>query len=679
MAILNESLAYLLDPAFQVESVAGKPLVGGYAEVFLAGTNSKVITCQDFDGTNNPFRIPLKNDGRAIILVQPQNHYDIYFYDSYGNLAFSRLNVIPAVGGELHLNGKKLTNIKNDDGTLDVSLNAASQNLNTYTINSNHTPLGVESPLYFKEDTEESVVIGLDESIIDEKVAEAAKGFATSGDIAAAVAAEAQIRATNDNAINQKAEQARETALTVDEYVKAHEGDWSKGTTYTAGANININAQNVISGKDWSGEIAAVGAVAAGKQDKLTNAQLSAISSVSGKQDKLTAGANIKIENNTISVTGEMGKIYTGVGTINVDNTKNEISIDDSGYAKSSDLTGKQDKLTDAQLSAISSVSGKQDKLTAGANIGINGNVISVTGELGKTYTGENYVNVNNDTNKIGLTDTAKNKLDSFVGEFDLSAGENINFRKVGNTVFIDGQQGGGGQTYTAGANIDITNNVIALKDTIDFSGNNTWDPAPGKGTYSHSGFSYSALDQTVVNIGINGFHTDSDYAGPDGGPGKIDLDVSGLVGGAKYGDLGQEPGRYSLTPSGVSGMYRRANYKTESWSFGADGCVIGDPDGGAHVRTTSSNITVYLAPDIVDSSPRATIGADKISVGGNARMPSAYMDVSNVYADWRNVGGSLYKLTDLSGKQDKLTDYTPSVWNAKQDALDWTPTIEDI
>ncbi len=475
MAILNESLAYLLDPAFQVESVAGKPLVGGYAEVFLAGTNSKVITCQDFDGTNNPFRIPLKNDGRAIILVQPQNHYDIYFYDSYGNLAFSRLNVIPAVGGELHLNGKKLTNIKNDDGTLDVSLNAASQNLNTYTINSNHTPLGVESPLYFKEDTEESVVIGLDESIIDEKIAEAAKGFATSGDIAAAVAAEAQIRATNDNAINQKAEQAKTKADAVDTYVKEHEAEWSKGTTYTAGANININAQNVISGKDWSGDIAAVGAVAAGKQDKLTNAQLSAISSVSGKQDKLTAGSNIKIENNTISVTGEMGKIYTGVSPIHVNNDTNQIYIDDpvelvAGAGIKIDdnvisVTGKQDTLSNSQLSAISSVSGKQDKLTAGTNIGINGNVISVTGELGKTYTGENYVNVNNDTNKIGLTDTAKSKLDSFVGEFDLSAGENINFRKVGNTVFIDGQQGGGGQTYFAGANIDITNNVISGKD----------------------------------------------------------------------------------------------------------------------------------------------------------------------------------------------------------------------
>lgn len=600
MAILNESLAYLLDPAFQVESVAGKPLVGGYAEVFLAGTNSKVITCQDFDGTNNPFRIPLKNDGRAIILVQPQNHYDIYFYDSYGNLAFSRLNVIPAVGGELHLEGKKLTNIRNDDGTLDVSLNAASQNLNTYTINSNHTPLGVESPLYFKEDTEESVVIGLDESIIDEKVAEAAKGFATSADIAAAVAAEAQIRSTNDNTINQKAEQAKTKADAVDTYVKEHEAEWSKGTTYTAGANININAQNVISGKDWSGEIAAVGAVAAGKQDKLTNAQLSAISSVSGKQDKLTAGSNIAITNNTISVTGEMGKIYTGVGTINVNNTKNEISIDDSGYAKSSDLTGKQDKLTDAQLSAISSVSGKQDKLTAGTNIGINGNVISVTGELGKTYTGENYVNVNNDTNKIGLTDTAKSKLDSFVGEFDLSAGENINFRKVGNTVFIDGQQGGGGQTYFAGANIDITNNVISGKN---------WNTEIESAT--------SGKQDKLSNDQLSAISSVSSKADKS--------EIPSLDG-----------------------------YATESW-------VTNTAITGKQDKLTDYTPAVWNAKQ--DALSNAQLSAISSVSGKQDTLTDYTPDVWNT----------------VTGKQDKLTDYTPDVWNAKQDALDWTPTIEDI
>lgn len=67
------------------------------------------------------------------------------------------------------------------------------------------------------------------------------------------------------------------------------------------------------------------------KQDKLTNDQLSAISSVSGKQDKLT--------NAQLSAISSVSSI-------------------------SSTVTGKQDKLTNAQLSAISSVSGKQNALT---------------------------------------------------------------------------------------------------------------------------------------------------------------------------------------------------------------------------------------------------------------------------------------------------------------------------
>ena len=44
MAILREGLVYLFDSIFQVESVAGKPCVGGHIEVYLAGTNTRYIT-----------------------------------------------------------------------------------------------------------------------------------------------------------------------------------------------------------------------------------------------------------------------------------------------------------------------------------------------------------------------------------------------------------------------------------------------------------------------------------------------------------------------------------------------------------------------------------------------------------------------------------------------------------
>lgn len=88
--------------------------------------------------------------------------------------------------------------------------------------------------------------------------------------------------------------------------------DWSdeiaaaSGIPYSAGANINIS-DHVVSGKDWTDEINAA---------------------VSGKQDKLSAGSHIDITNNVVSVTGEMGKVYSGRAPILVDNTNDIIGLD---------------------------------------------------------------------------------------------------------------------------------------------------------------------------------------------------------------------------------------------------------------------------------------------------------------------------------------------------------------
>ena len=63
------NLAYLFDPFFQIENNNGKPVVGGHIEVFAAGTDVKYITYQSWDGTQNPFKIPLGSDGRATVLA----------------------------------------------------------------------------------------------------------------------------------------------------------------------------------------------------------------------------------------------------------------------------------------------------------------------------------------------------------------------------------------------------------------------------------------------------------------------------------------------------------------------------------------------------------------------------------------------------------------------------------
>jgi hypothetical protein len=87
------SWAYLLDPCFQFENTAGKPLTGGYIEVYLHGTRDKYFCASDFNGTLHPFQIKLDSLGANIVLANPSNSYDVYVYNRYGNLVMSRYNV----------------------------------------------------------------------------------------------------------------------------------------------------------------------------------------------------------------------------------------------------------------------------------------------------------------------------------------------------------------------------------------------------------------------------------------------------------------------------------------------------------------------------------------------------------------------------------------------------------
>lgn len=73
-----------------------------------------------------------------------------------------------------------------------------------------------------------------------------------------------------------------------------------------------------------------------------------------------SAGDNILIDNGTISVTGVQLPMKAGD---NIEITNDYINV--TGVATINDVTGKQDKLTNAQLSAISSVSSMYNMLTA--------------------------------------------------------------------------------------------------------------------------------------------------------------------------------------------------------------------------------------------------------------------------------------------------------------------------
>lgn len=112
------SLAYLISPTFQVENTEGRPLTGGWVEVYLHGTRTKYYCYSDWNGSLHPFKIPLDSLGSNIVLASPAHSYDIYIYNKYGTLVMSRYNVVPATGDGAVI--KDVVTIKSEDGTVNI-------------------------------------------------------------------------------------------------------------------------------------------------------------------------------------------------------------------------------------------------------------------------------------------------------------------------------------------------------------------------------------------------------------------------------------------------------------------------------------------------------------------------------------------------------------------------------
>lgn len=113
------SLAYLLDPTFQMVNTAGKPLTDGWLEVYIHGTRNKYYCYSDWNGSLLPFKIPLDSLGANIVLASPAHSYDVYVYNRFGSLVMSRYNVVPATGDGSVI--KDVVVITSNDGTVDVS------------------------------------------------------------------------------------------------------------------------------------------------------------------------------------------------------------------------------------------------------------------------------------------------------------------------------------------------------------------------------------------------------------------------------------------------------------------------------------------------------------------------------------------------------------------------------
>lgn len=118
--IEETSLGYLLSPEFELINSAGKPLTGGWIEVYIHGTRTKYYTYSDWNGTLHPFKIPLDSLGANIVLASPAHAYDIYIYNKFGNLVMSRYNVLPQIAGTAVISGS--VNIESSDGTVNIEV-----------------------------------------------------------------------------------------------------------------------------------------------------------------------------------------------------------------------------------------------------------------------------------------------------------------------------------------------------------------------------------------------------------------------------------------------------------------------------------------------------------------------------------------------------------------------------
>ena len=442
-------LAELVCLSNQAQDHNGTILAGGRLYVYYKGRTALATTYVDPAGNvENTNPIILDNMGRCSVYASANYSYTLVWCDMYGREKFSYdkdlLDPVPVEDTfSIGIKGDDTIQVNQSTSgqTVVYNLHAKGEDYNgiepivvnndSREISANHKPLGVEAPLTFVQDDEEATIIGFDEStlpdivepIVNSAISAISGGFVTSAYVQSAIS--------------------------------------GKQDTLSAGQYIDIT-NNVIgvTGVQPAGSYASTQDVA--NLSGYINTHEAAWTSA----NEYSAGNGIDITNNVIAVTGEFGKIYSGAGVINVDNENDVISADLSNYydkqtvddhiasAVSSVpqneysaganinvtdyvISGK-DWTTDISNAVASGTSGKQDTLSAGSNIQIQNNVISVTGEMGKVYSGENHVVVDNTNDKIGLDASALSAIDAFQGEFDLSAGSNIEFRLEGHTMYID-------------------------------------------------------------------------------------------------------------------------------------------------------------------------------------------------------------------------------------------------
>lgn len=111
------ALAYLYDPLKQWQNLRGVNNVAGWLEVFMSGTDEHAVAYSDFNGTLLPERIPIDNDGRAVVIVDSEKAYRVEVHDASGALRFTQYPIWPVGQGG---GGAIGVDIGSSDGSIDV-------------------------------------------------------------------------------------------------------------------------------------------------------------------------------------------------------------------------------------------------------------------------------------------------------------------------------------------------------------------------------------------------------------------------------------------------------------------------------------------------------------------------------------------------------------------------------
>lgn len=239
-------------------------------------------------------------------------------------------------------------------------------------------------------------------------------------------------------------------------------------TAYTANTKTEIN--NAVSGKVDSSRVDEIEEVTASALVELHNT----------KQDILVSGTNIKTINNesilgsgNIVIQGGSGSDYSAGANINI-STDNVISVtgitiptsntaftNDAGYVNSGEV--------ETQITNKGYITGYTETdpvFQASAASGITSqNITNWNNKLDSSALTPYYTSAQTDT---AISNATSGKQDTLVSGTNIKTINNQSLLGSGN---IEIQGGGGGSSYTAGNNIDITNDVISVTGLATING----------------------------------------------------------------------------------------------------------------------------------------------------------------------------------------------------------------